>query len=107
MSTLRAAGQLLANANDLDGLAAIAAAAGCAGPPLPLDANALHALGLEGTNGIEEARVASGVGALRALLLKVRDEAPIRESLFASRSGSRHERRTFSGWSSPFNPPAA
>ena len=81
MSTLRAAGQLLANANDLDGLAAIAAAAGCGGPPLPLDSNALHALGLERTDGIEEARVASGVGALRALLLKVRNEPPIRESL--------------------------
>jgi len=44
VSTLRAAGQLLANANDLDGLAAIAAAAGCTAPPHPLGDTALNAL---------------------------------------------------------------
>ncbi|HEV8216166.1 MAG TPA: N-6 DNA methylase, partial [Gemmatimonadaceae bacterium] len=81
MSTLRAAGQLLANANDLDGLAAIAAAAGCAGPPHPLDINALHALGLEQDDGIQQARVVAGNGALRALLLEMRDEPPIRDAL--------------------------
>ena len=80
MSTLRAAGQLLANANDLDELAAIAAAVGCGGQPQPLDASAVRALGLEG-EGVVEARVAAGPGALRALLLHARDEPPIRELL--------------------------
>jgi len=44
VSTLRAAGQLLTNATDLDALAPIAAAAGCDGSPQPLDADAMRAL---------------------------------------------------------------
>jgi hypothetical protein len=79
VSTLRAAGQLLANASDLDGLAAIAAAVGCAGAAEPLDAKALDALGLD--VGVERARVAAGPGALRALLLRVGSDAPVRELL--------------------------
>jgi len=79
VSTLRAAGQLLANASDLDGLAAIAAAVGCGGTAEPLDATALRALGLD--VGVEHARVAAGPGALRALLLSARSDPPVRELL--------------------------
>jgi hypothetical protein len=79
VSTLRAAGQLLANATDLGELAAIAAAAGCTQPPEPLDADALRTLGLQ--DSVEEAHVAGGPGALRALLLRFHDEPPIRELL--------------------------
>lgn len=79
MSTLRTAGQLLANATELGGLAAIAAAVGCAGPPQPLDADTLRSLGLEDV--VEDAYVAAGPGALRALLLRFHEEPPIRELL--------------------------
>ncbi len=79
MSTLRAAGQLLANASDIEELGAIAAAMGCSGAPQPLDLEAVKALGLD--DFAQEARVAAGAGALRALLVHLRDEAPIREHL--------------------------
>ena len=79
MSTLRAAGLLLANATDLAELAAIAATAGCASPPQPLDDDALRALGLR--DFVEAAHVAPGPGALRALLLRFHEEPPIRELL--------------------------
>jgi len=79
VSTLRAAGQLLANAADIDDLAAIAAAIGCTGEPQPLDLSAIQALGLD--DAVQTARVAAGRGALRALLLRLRDDEPIREHL--------------------------
>jgi hypothetical protein len=79
VSTIRTAGQLLANAADLDELAAIAATVGCTGTPQPLDLEAVQALGLD--ESVDAARVAAGPGALRALLLRLRDEAPIREHL--------------------------
>ena len=79
MSTLRAAGQLLANAADIDDLAAIAAAVGCTGEPQPLDLAAIQALGLD--DAVQTARVATGRGALRALLLRLRDDEPIRDHL--------------------------
>ena len=72
----------------MDGLAAIAAAAGCAGEPLPLDDQTRRALGLD--DAVADARIAPGPGALRALLLVVPDVAP-REVLprLASRLAAR------------------
>ena len=79
MQTLRAAATLLANAQSVDGLAPIAAVAGCPGQPAPLDADTRRALGL--SQSITDARVASGPGALRALLLEVGEPVPLRELL--------------------------
>jgi hypothetical protein len=89
VSTLRAAGQLLTNAVDFDGLAGIAASVGCGGAAEPLDDDALRTLGID--DSVVEARVAAGVGALRALLLRIRDDLPIRNTLsrIASRLSTR------------------
>lgn len=57
----------------------IAAAAGCSGEPSPLDSRTRAALGLDET--IVEASIASGTGALRALLLNLQGATPIRELL--------------------------
>jgi len=77
VQTLRAAATLLADAGSIDGLAAIARIAGCPGEPAPLDAETRRALGLDPS--ITDARVASGPGALRALLVHVGDSVPLRE----------------------------
>ena len=75
MLTVRAAAQLLGAAESLDGLDAIAAALGAAAPSGPLDEPTRRALGL--ADGIVDARVSVGPGALRLLLARA---AP-RESL--------------------------
>ena len=77
--TLRGAAELLAAAAADGALAPIANAAGCIGEPSPLDARTRAALGLD--DSVIEASVASGSGALRALLLTVQRDTPIRELL--------------------------
>jgi N-6 DNA Methylase len=68
---------MLAGAESIDGLAALAAIAGCPSEPAPLDADTRRALGLG--DGIVEARIAPGPGALRALLLEVGAAESLRE----------------------------
>jgi hypothetical protein len=75
--TLRAAAVLLAAATDAASLGAIAAAAGCDGPPAPLDATSCTALGIP--EDCTSAFVARGPGTLRALLLDAGDARPIRD----------------------------
>jgi Eco57I restriction-modification methylase len=87
--TLRAAGELLANANSIDTLSAIAAVAGCAGDVSPLDADTRRTLGLEAF--VLDAAMAPGEGARRALLVVLDGGPPIREWLarLAARLASR------------------
>ncbi len=87
--TLRAAADLLAAADSIDALGAVACCIGCDGTPSPLDARAQRALGLD--NDISDARIAAGPGALRALLLTVSGDGPMRELLprLASRISTR------------------
>jgi methylase of polypeptide subunit release factors len=77
--TLRAAAELLAGADSIESLAAIAACSGCDGASHPLDARAREALGLP--DCVTAAHVAPGRGALRALLLSVSSGAGLRELL--------------------------
>ncbi|HEY4219529.1 MAG TPA: N-6 DNA methylase [Gemmatimonadaceae bacterium] len=89
MRTLRAAAELLAGAHDLESLGAIASCAGCDGAPQPLDARTRAALGLP--DAVTAANVASGRGALRAMLLTISGDANVRDVLprVASRLSSR------------------
>ena len=89
VASLHAAAELLASADSRTGLAAIARAIGCDGDPATLAVDTQRALGLD--DAVLDAGVATGPGALRALLLTVRDDAPIREVLprFASRLAAR------------------
>lgn len=89
LSSLRSAAELLASADSAAGLAAIARSIGCDGDPAPLDIEARHRLGLD--ERVVDASVARGRGSLRALLLIVRDDAALRETLAkaASRLASR------------------
>ena len=75
--TLRSAASLLAAAHDLERLVPIAAALGFTARPLPLDDRARDALGLGVDVGA--AAVVRGPGALRALLLETRSQAPLRD----------------------------
>ncbi|HEX5073596.1 MAG TPA: DNA methyltransferase [Gemmatimonadaceae bacterium] len=77
MPTLRAAAVLLAAATDIASLGAIATAVGCIGPPGPLDATARTTLGLP--DDCQDAWVARGPGTLRALLLDIGGNRPMRE----------------------------
>jgi hypothetical protein len=77
--TLHAAADLLRNADSIDGLTPLAAVAGIAGDPSPLDAATLRALGID--EQIVTARVAAGVGALRALMLVAEPHASLRSLL--------------------------
>jgi methylase of polypeptide subunit release factors len=79
VASLRAAADLLASADSATGLAAIARSIGCDGDPALLDAETGRALGLDET--VATASVASGRGALRALLVVVRDDVRIRDAL--------------------------
>ncbi len=79
MPTLRSAAALLAAAVDIPSLAPIARAVGCDGDPAALDADASHALGLP--DDCAHASVARGPATLRALLLDLRGERPVREIL--------------------------
>jgi hypothetical protein len=85
--TLRAAGELLASASSIDRLEPVAILLGCS-ESSPLDPATRHALGLDGI--AIEARIASGTGSIRMLLL-VAGEYPIRDLLgtVASRLSSR------------------
>jgi Eco57I restriction-modification methylase len=89
VASLHAAAELLASADSPTGLAAIARSIGCDGDPAPLDRETQRALGLD--DAVVEASVATGRGALRALLLTVRDDASIREALprYAGRLATR------------------
>jgi SAM-dependent methyltransferase len=77
--TLHDAAGLLAASNSLVTLAPLAAAIGCAGDPAPLDEDALRALGI--ARDVDEARIATGPGALRALLVSLAERTPLRERL--------------------------
>jgi hypothetical protein len=77
--TLRAAADLLASADSIDALGAVAYCLGCDGAPSPLDARAQRALGL--VDGVVAARIADGPGSLRALLLTVSGDSTLRELL--------------------------
>jgi N-6 DNA Methylase len=76
--TLRAAAQLLANAGNLDALGAIASAVGCVGAVVSLDDALLHDMGLD---PVRAARVVDGPGSLRALLVELGPELPLRDEL--------------------------
>jgi hypothetical protein len=86
--TLRAAASLLESAQSVDALLGIAAVAGCAGDPSPLDGTTRRALGIA---DVLDARIVAGPGALRALALEVEAAAPLRELIprLASRLSSR------------------
>ena len=77
MPTLRAAAVLLAAATDVTSLEPIAAVIGCTGAPASLDATSRNALGIP--DDCDTARVARGPGTLRALLLDLRGERPMRD----------------------------
>lgn len=72
---------LLRGAIDRGDIHALARTVGCGGAPAALDEDGRHALGLGAW--AREARVAAGPGALRVLLLHVRDEPPLREQLLS------------------------
>lgn len=78
MQTLHAAAALLAAADSLDRLAPIAAALGF-DAPARLDDDTRRALGL--TDSILDARIASGRGALRALLVELAAGSAMRDRL--------------------------
>jgi hypothetical protein len=75
--TLHAAGELLATADSVERLESIATLLGCS-EPSPLDARARHALGLDDL--ALDARIASGPGSVRALIIRASD-LPIRDLL--------------------------
>ena len=89
MTTVRAAAELIAAASSIEQLQPLARAIGCAGAPEVLDDETRHALGLD--EAMLDARIASGSGALRALLLVVADDTSLREAIqrLATRLASR------------------
>jgi Eco57I restriction-modification methylase len=89
VQTLRAAAGLLAAADSIERLAPLAAVCSCIGAVSPLDASALHSLGL--TNLVDDVHVAAGRGALRALLVVVPSGVALRDVLprLAARLASR------------------
>ena len=89
MPTLRAAAALLAAATDVTSLAPLATAVGCTGVPATLDVETRTALGLP--DDCRAVRIARGPGTLRALLLDIAGQRPMREvvSHLARRLSSR------------------
>ena len=89
MLALRSAAKLLAAASTVDELAPLAATAGFAASPLPLDAAACAALGVRDV--ARNVRVVAGAGTLRAMLVECPTARPLRESVttLASRLASR------------------
>jgi hypothetical protein len=75
--TLRVSAELLANASSIDGLSPIAAAVGCSSPPDTLDDDTRRHLGIGAP--VLAARVANGAGGLRALLIEVAANEPLRD----------------------------
>jgi hypothetical protein len=78
VSTLRNAAALLAGANTFRALEPLLTPL-CFGEPLPLDADARRALGLD--PAVRRGSIANGAGTLRALLLEVAADAPLRETV--------------------------
>ena len=81
MLTLRSAADLLGAAHSLDALEPVAAAAGFRGAPLSLDATTRGALGLGAL--ARDARIITGAGTLRALLVLAEPGAPLRDRITA------------------------
>ncbi|MEP6691627.1 MAG: DNA methyltransferase [Gemmatimonadaceae bacterium] len=79
MRSLREAALLLSAADSLDSLGTIAAALGFGSDALPLDRDAWIALGIE--EELAEARIASGGGALRALIVRLAPHGQPRDQL--------------------------
>lgn len=77
MLTVRAAAQLLQRSGDAGALAAVARCCAIGGEPVLLDDRARDGLGLPRL--LTAVQVASGGGALRALIAEVRDDSPLRE----------------------------
>jgi methylase of polypeptide subunit release factors len=78
--SLRAAADLLTAAATLEHLAPLARVIGGSGAPLPLADEARATLGLSGAN---DARIVTGAGSLRILLLEWPRGAPLREKVTA------------------------
>src|SRR5688572_20814630 len=76
--SLRTAADLLTAAATLEHLAPLARAVGCTAAPLPLADETRAALGLSDTTG---ARIVSGPGALRILLLEWPRGSPLRDRI--------------------------
>ena len=81
MLSPRAAADLLTAAATLDHLAPLARAIGCSGAPLPLGEETREPLGLTETSG---ARIVSGAGSLRILLLEWPRGTPLRDRIAAA-----------------------
>ncbi len=79
MPTLRSAAELFSHADTIEGLARIASFAGFDGKPAPLDREAKRALGIDDL--ITDAHVCRGDGALRGLLVSVREDLALRDLL--------------------------
>jgi hypothetical protein len=79
VETLERAADLLRDANSLDRLTGILRDLGFPDRPLTLDKNAIGALGLP--SDLREARITSGVGALRALALELDRDSDVRDTL--------------------------
>jgi hypothetical protein len=88
--TLRAAAEQLASVRSIDDLAPLAALFGCTGAPASFDDDTRAALGLGAA--VLDARIARGPGALRALLVETRRDAPLKDLL--SRMAPRLQSRT-------------
>jgi hypothetical protein len=82
VQTLERAAALLQGADSHEGLGALVRQLGFSGGLLPLDAVATTALQLPGT--IRTARIAQGVGSIRALTLDLQDDADLRQTLTAA-----------------------
>ncbi|HWZ61229.1 MAG TPA: hypothetical protein VNW46_19765, partial [Gemmatimonadaceae bacterium] len=78
MRSLHSAAALLRAASSLDALSPILSALGFPDPPLRLDAADRSALGAPPKT---DARVAHGPGALRALLIAIDQDRPIRDTV--------------------------
>jgi hypothetical protein len=85
--TIRSAAALLQSASSIDSLDPLAQALGFTVPSAPLDRDARRQLGIP--EGFTEARMATGPGTLRALVLSASNDASLRELLprLATRSG--------------------
>jgi hypothetical protein len=79
--TIERSTELLSGAKGVDGLTGVVRELGFIGVPLSLDIEARSVLGLP--ESIDSAKVARGVGVLRALLLDIPRQSDIRETLTA------------------------
>jgi len=79
VETLERAADLLRGANSVDRIAGVLRELGFPSPPLPLDENAITALGLPAN--LRWARITQGNGALRGLIIELDCESDLRDSL--------------------------